>query len=353
MKTEKTRAPQPRDYVFVRSKKSDGTDAKAQLMRVEGLSSDGSEVRGRLEKDPHIKSIEVIVPIHDVLLNVGRKPHPGKVHGYDLKKLYRRTEQQDDFGDVHFFTNVSEDHKEKLWSGLERSAKRLRSNGLDFLLTAPWVLEILPKQGKYAGMFIGSKNPEERPSRIHISAEQSTLEGASIGNYTYVMLHEIGHLYHLQFLRKAFPELNAKWIELFTETIGPKKVDGDTASDIGKRLLASGGFKNFLPDASEDDIEALKLIRRWLSDVKRVSASDVSELLAVGTPEAKQAFKSVWPRVDIHSKSLKPLVTEYACKNYRELFAEAFAFYLLGKELPKRVQALMEESIGKARSFKN
>lgn len=320
--------------------------SKLVLFKVTGSSGDSDEIHGRVERTPHIKEVSVSASPKDIVINLGKKPFPGKVYGYDLSRLYLGSREHSAFGDIHFFTRPEEKSVDSLWNALDNVAERLRKNGLSKLLELPCVYEVVPKHGKYAGMYHHPKDVEKTPGRVSISVGQEVLEAASIGNYTYVMAHEIGHLAHFQCLAD-YPKLNAQWVEMFSRTIGPSKVSGERCYEIGKTLLANPemGLKGFSAEADDETKADLKLILKWLREIKNVKSKEIDLLLQADSKTAIKTFKATWPTVDILSKGLKPSVTEYATVSWRELFAEAFAFYVCGKKLPMEVTELMEKSL--------
>ena len=338
----------------VSDKDSEGKDKgapKRVLFKVTGSSSDGKEVHGRLEKCPHIQELTVEAHRKDIILNLGKYPKPGKVYGFDLAQLYLGSKEHKAFGELHFFTNPEEKAVASLWSALDNVHDKLRKHGLSGLLELPCTFEVVPKHGKYAGVYMHSKNLDKVPSRLKISVGDDVLETASIGNYTYIMAHELGHLAHFQCLAD-YPKLNAQWVELFSSTIAPSYVEAERCMEIGKTLLANTemGLRGFQSEADEETRSDLKLILKWLKEMKGVTSKEVDLLLQADTKSATKAFKAIWPQIDILSKGLRPVITEYATVNYRETFAESFAFYLCNKKLPERVTELIEKSFSLARN---
>lgn len=344
------------DYCIaeVANRDSDGKDKgpkKMVLMKVTGHSKDGLEVIGRVEHLPHIKEVTVTPRTKDVVLRLGKYPKPGKVYGFDLGSLLIGSKEHPTFGELHFFTNPDEKSVDSLWNALDNVSEKLKKNGLLKVFELPCVYEVTPKHGKYAGKYIHPANIEKSPGRIQISVGEDVLENASIGNYTYVLAHEIGHLVHFQCLAE-YPKLNAQWVELFSSTIGPRVVDSERCMELGKTVMSNVelGLKGFFSESDEDTKAELKLILKWIKEVKGITSKELDLLLQAETKSATKAFKAAWPVVDVVSKSLQPIITEYATQNFRETFAEAFAFYLCGKKLPEHVKELTEKSLSLIRN---
>lgn len=339
-------------YVVAQVTEEDGSRKKPQLLKVMSLSPDTLTVIGRLEKDPHLSDSTIEVKETDLLVDLGKKPQPGKVYGYDLAKLFRTTKEHDAFGDVHFFTTPDEKNLASFWRGLDRSALCFKKNGLSFLVSkANFVLEVVPKHGKYAGMYIHSGNPEKKLPRIQLSVGDDTLATASVSSYTYVVLHEFAHMLDFQFLSE-YPEINSSWLTVYATSIGPRTVSKERTQELLKALVKSGeSLKGFYADLDEDGRSDFKLIIKWIREIKNVTPNDLSTLLTSRSDAALAVLDATWPSSIVRSKKLQPIVTEYACKSRRELFAESVSLYLLGKELPSKVRSLVEKSLSQARGF--
>lgn len=332
----------------VAKKDADGNEKgprKLTLMKVTGFSGGGDEVIGRVENLPHIKEVQISVPPKNIVLGLGKRPRAGKVYGFDVSQLYLGSREHDTFGDLHFFTRPEDQAVNALWSALDSVHDRLKKHGLTRLLDLPCVYEVVPKSGKYAGKYIHSGDIEKTPGRIQVSVGEEVLEAASLGNYTYVMAHELGHLAHFQCLAD-YPKLNAKWIELYATTIKPRVIEAERCVDLGKMVMANPetGLKGFYSEADDETKSEIKLILKWIKEVKGVTVRELDLLLQADSKSASKAFKASWPQVDVVSKDLKPVISDYACKNWRETFSEAFAFYLCGKKLPDPVVELVESS---------
>lgn len=337
------------DYCVAEVANEEGK-AKRYLLKVTGFSSDGKEINSRLEDVPHIKEVGITVQSKQVILNLGRKPYPGKVYGFDLERLYLTSHEHDAFGDVHFFCRPSKEEIKKLWSSMDHVAEKLKKHGLSRVFELPCTVEVIPKNGKYAGRYIHPANLTKNPGRLQFSVGEETLKTASINSYSYVVFHELGHLIHFQAL-KDFPKLNAQWVELYSSSIGPLAVTGERSMEIGKSLLANpeAGMKGFYSEADEETRAELKLILKWVREIKNIHTKELDLLLRADSKSAIKVFKSIWPIIDVQSKALKPIISEYATKDVFECVAESFAFYMCNKKLPERVTELLEKSLGLAR----
>ncbi len=327
------------------------TKEKKVLFKVVNPETSSGKVIGLIENVPHIEKQSIEVDVKQIILNLGKDPVPGQIYGFDVGSLWRDTKQHDQFGDVHFFTTPDEKDIKSLWTSMDITVKRLKAHGLQDVLRLPCVYEVIPQKGKYAGMYRHPRN-EKVPGRIQISIGQDVLEKASIGNYTYVLTHEVGHLVHDQCLAN-YPKLNSQWVQLYLSTIAPRVVNSARCIELGADILKSsaGDLRGYISESDEDTQAELKLILKWVREMHSVTAKELNLLLGADTKSARLAFKDTWPKVDVQSKDLKPTISQYSCKSYHETFAETFAFYLADKKLPQDAKDLIEKSIGLARGY--
>lgn len=339
----------PKDYVLFR-----GTpDSPIHLMRVTAVK--GDSIHGRLEKDPHIKPTPIELKEDQVVLNLGKRPVSGRVYGHDLSFLYRRTKEVGPYGSVHLFTDVTEETWDKFLEGAREVYKKLKSNRLDFLLSEDLVWQVVSREtsGKWAGWFQSAKLNKEgelkSPPRISITLDENTLMESSLASYAYVIAHELGHHLHFSYL-KSHPKNDRQWMSVFTETVTPKPVHAEKVVELLEGFVSSRSSpSSFMGSLEDEDREAFRHI---LKEINRTSHLSPRELEALCQNEDTEAIiKRVWPRRTVLAK-LSPMISEYSLKNYHELFAETFAFWLLGRKIPERLKELMEQSVSLCRMSK-
>jgi len=335
------------DYVLVRTPDSSKAKIKAALVKLRGQDSNGA-LFGRLEKDPHIKATNVTFDEKDIVVNLGRNPPAGKVYGVDLTSRYRASREHDTFGQIHFFTSVEPDTFEKFWSSLDKVESRLNKLGLLGIVSQPIVYEVHPQEsiGKYSGYFQKSKDPEKNPHRLAITVSEKTLEHASLAIWPYILLHEFGHAIHLTQL-SGLDELEAEWVNYYTETVKCELVSAKDCRRLLEFLDSQTSLNDVLSMLDEEDAAKMKKVVRWIRATRGVSAREMNILLRTNCREEVQ---SLWPD-SLSGPKFEPAITQYACKNYMELFAETFAFYACNRELPKKATRLMEKSLQIARSM--
>jgi len=280
----------------------------------------------------------------DIVVVLGQQPYPGKVYGFDVGSLHRKRLTHDRFGDVHFFYKPEKQVLSDLRDSMTRVANKLNKQDLGFLLNDV-VYEVLPYHGeKYAGMYLRSKT-DKVPDRIQIRPE---IMPAS--EYDYVWYHELGHRLHLTFCRES-KKLNAQWLKLYATSIKAMTIKKDKSQQLLDLLIdgqeTPSDFKRGL---DEEDALAFKWIIRTIQQVNGLSIKDLDTLFEA---EMKEEITKVWPVRSISHKELAPIVSEYATVNFKELFAECFAFYMTKKKLPEPIIKLMEKSISYGKAHKD
>lgn len=311
------------------------TSTRNHLAKILKVNDDKLLVR--IEKDSHIKNETAEVDVSNIVATLGKNPPAGKVFGVDTSRIFRSTVVSESGLDIHFFTKVDESVKAKAVKGFDRAVSHLKKIGMDFIVHQPIVYEVLTKTGKYAGMYVGHKKADEaNPSRIQLFLNKNgDFEDAS----TYVFVHEFGHAIDHFFLRSS-KKIMAEWVNLYSRSIAPTTVLAADGLKLGKAFLTMtsvGEWKSSLEDRSHAN-----LITRYIKQVHGVTPQDLNVLIDA---EDYTAIKALWPRCDLHSHDLKPLVSEYSTVSVKETIAEAFAFYATGKQLPKGVTSLVEKSI--------
>ncbi len=316
-----------------------GSDKRTVLFKAESMSK--GVVTGTVQKDAHIKdkNFQAEIPIKDLVVNLGSDPHPGKVHGHDVSSLYKGRRTHADFGPLYWFYDAEKEVRDAVDRGFDKAYKSLKAQRLGFVvqpLSCIW--EIMPYNGeKWAGMYKRSSNVDKNPHRFQVRPEimPST-------EYPYVIHHEVGHHIHYEFLMDS-KKLNAGWIKAFNTSIVVRSIKKEQSEKLLNEMLGQGDVPSaFKSTLDEDNAAAFKLI---LSYISREHSVTVKELDVLFEAEYFDEIKGVWPIRGVPKKDLEPIVSEYATKNYRELFAESFAFRMTGKKLPQAIEKLLDKSL--------
>ncbi len=331
----------PEDLVFVNLP---GKSERNLLIRAASIQ--GDLLIGSVEEHRHITARTIEVPLSSVILNVGSDPVPGRVYGYDLSYLFRRFRSIPALGEVAFFCKVTKEEVAQLKSAATELHKKLERAKLDFILDDPVVYEVVSKEyaGKWAGMYSRSKK-EDMPHKIQVTLDKSRLETSSISNYEYVLAHEMGHHLHFHYV-KAHSPADAAWIRAYQETVRPLEVDTKVVRLFLDQLLHERSVRALLAETEEDLQPQLKRVLREVKSSSGLGPRELDRLLEVHKDDD---LAKCWPKSGLMLSEKHPSVTEYALKNYNELFAESFAFHILGRALPKKLTKLIESSLSLAR----
>lgn len=327
----------PGQYVVCKRK-----DEKAFLAKISKLRDDGT-VFVVPEKDLQYGSNTVDVLKKEIKVLLGSNPLPGRVHGFDLNNLYRKTIEHDFWGNIHFFIKPDEQTMKVLKKGLDSSAKIVKKLGLEMYANA-FETEIRAKSGKYAGMY--KHGGKEKPNKVWYAPEFAHGVHAVM---EYVILHEFGHVVRWNGIKSN--KLRNKWIRLYQKTIQqvqvPSKDLSAILSDIAGEDEGQVSFNSALNNAMSDRHPRFKkAILQWLKETHKIGPK---ELEIMWRSNNVRDISQYWPDHLIDTHDLKPKVTEYATKNVEELFAEVFAFYAQGMKLPEVCVSLMEESLSRAK----
>lgn len=328
-----------------------GSDKKTLLIKVEGITK--GVAHGPIQKDAHVKDKMSIgeIPVGNLLINLGKDPRAGKVYGHDVGNLYRGKRVHPDFGTLYYMYAPEKSLRDDFDKALTRAYKTLKQADLDFIVqTNTTIWEIQPfTGGKYAGMYKRSSNVEKNPHRIQLKPEakpeEATEENAKAA-WPYYIYHELGHHFHSEFMTGK--KLNAQWVKLYNASIRVTDVPSEECEAMLNDLLS----QEDVPSAFKANLDEEKtaFYQNILKFIKREHGVSVKELDILFEADYKDEIRGVWPVNGLTKKDLEPLVSEYGLVNYRELLADSFAFYLMGKKLPKQVQALMEKSISYAKA---
>lgn len=307
----------------------------------------GNIVSGYIEKNSHIPKQRKLFEIatKDIALDLGPKPYPGSVHKFDTSHLYTGHKKiHDFFGELHFFYVPEKETGKVLMQAFDKAAAILQKAKMPAPEHTVW--EINPKEmkGKWAGFYAHSKNYLKMPHRLSIKPESMP---TVISEFVYVILHEYAHWLHANCIRRV--KVNAAWIRLFNTSIKPQTID----KEMSKRLLESliGGQErptDFRGQLEEEERNAFNWIVR---NIGQDHAVGIKELNLLFEADDMDSIKDLWPKRSLNKKELAPIVTEYATKNYHELFAEAFAYIMMkrklpdGKAMPQGIINLMDKTL--------
>lgn len=310
---------------------------KTQLLKVSMV--EGEEFLGVIAKNSHIPELKKSVeyPLKSIVVDLGKKPAPGKVYNQDLNKLYVGKKGVEHFGEFYFFYKPSKETFGNLRKASRIVAKRLKKLGLYNVLSNNIYWEVEPATGqKYAGMYKLTANKDYVLHQISIRPEVMAPT-----DYPYVLCHELGHLLHFNYLAQN-TELEAKWIDAYNKSVKRLSVSKEDLQGI-LTILMEGEIRpsRLRTELDEEQRQKYQLILKQIRGSHKLSPRDLDVLFTSGL---RQTLNDIWPKA-IPNYEPQPILTDYAMVNYKELIAESFAFYLTGKDIPKALRQLVERSI--------
>jgi hypothetical protein len=282
----------------------------------------GSILEGYKEHFAHLPKHRKLfeVPTKDVAVDLGPSPYPGTVFKFDTSHLYSgRKIVHEFFGDIYFFYKPQKEVGQTLMKAFDKAAEILQRYRCPAPENTVW--EVNPKEmkGKWAGFFKSSKYLDKMPDRFSIKPESVPI---TLMTLVYVIIHEYGHWFHHHLMKS--PKVNATWIKVFNTSIKPQTIDKETSKRLLDSLLAGEERpSDFKGQLEEDDRNAFNWILRTISQDHAVGIRELSILFDANQLDE---ISSLWPKRTLNKKDLQPVVSEYACKSYSELWAESMAF---------------------------
>ncbi len=328
-------------YVIARARGKDSVSVF--LGRVDTVSK--GIVYGVKEKDSHIPSKRVAfeVPLKDVLVDLGKDPHPGSVYGQEVTSRYVGHKYHDYFGRLNFLYKPEKEVSNKLLNAFDYAQKILEKARLPVPDNSVWEIRSKDVKGKWAGYYKRSSSPEKDPHRFSIRPEAMPLSSMSM---TYVILHEFAHHIHAEYVTGA--KINAAWVRVFNTSIKMQTIRKEQAQNLLELLLAGeerpSDFKRGL---DEEQLNAFNWIVRT---IKTDHALSIKELDLLFEANFRDDIQALWPKVTLNKKNLQPVLSEYATVSFRELFAETFAYHFTKQKVPEKLVELLDKSLSFARA---
>jgi len=302
-------------------------------------------VYGVHERDSHVNNLRsgFEISVKDVVLDLGKEPHPGTVYGQEVTSRFVGRKHHDYFGPINFLYKPTPEVSRKLMESFDYAAEILQKARISPPTNSVWEIRSAQIKTKWAGFYKRSKSPEKNPHRFSIRPESvpvSTIELA------YVILHEIGHHVHAEYL--TGPKIQAHWVRVFNTSIKLQTIKKEQSQALLDLLLdGEEPPSDFKTGLDEDQRNAFNWIIRTIKADHSLSIKELDLLFNAGY---KDDLSSVWPKVTLNKKDLSPVLSEYATVSYHELFAEAFAFALSKRKMPENLVKLLDKSLSVARA---
>lgn len=323
----------PKDFIIAL------VNTKPTLLKVTESSND--KVTCFKEASRFYKKEQQIVSPEDILVNLGADPYAGMVYGNDTSFIYRGKIDIEHWGRIAFFKRYPSPVIEGLKKAFAEAYEVVKQYELEAFIPDTLIWKIVSTNKRYSGCYAVPKDPKI-PLTITLNMENIPEEDAK-----YVILHEFFH--HVHHLMEENSSVNMQWLKLYSLSIHKEDISLDDLQFLWGYL--EGDKQNEDHERSprklskalapEDKPKYLAVLR-WIKQVRGVSPK---ELDLAWLCEDYEFVENLWPSSPISCKDIQPLISDYACKSFKETFAEGMSYYVLGKSLPKCVKILCEKTL--------
>lgn len=271
-----------------------------------------------------------------LIANLGKDPAPGKAYGVDVQPHFG--DYKTPMGQMHVYRKMTDSEKDSVNIAIKKMHKKVSEAGLSKVF--PFTrLEILNAKGKWAGSYtisFKSGTPEDMV-RLHPKILDDQIYNQ------YIFAHEIGHGIWYKFVPE---KIRAEWLEVYNNMTKVSKAKKSEMEDLCTSLVSSQqSVREFQRDIEEDEAALFKEALAYLKKHHKLSPEDVNVLLN----QNSKMLASIWP-TSASISSVSSLMGEYATVSVQEMFAEAFAYFMTGKDLQKTVRKLLEKTLKAAQA---
>ncbi len=285
-----------------------------------------------LEKGVENDETSKTVPFEDseVCANFGQSVPVGQtVFGIKLNP-YEFTLSNKNWGDIHFYRKLDGKHDTK---GFDRMLTTCWAKLHEIKATgfAPLTMKIFAPKGKKVGMYKRAKKGDE----LHLMPPDFKDREFC----AYLLMHEAAHGV---WFTQVPQDIQVLWIDSYHSRIKIHKADKKKLKRLAKDAAnCAEGIGSFIKN--ECDGEDVEIMKECVAYVKRVHKITQRQLELYIQQNGTDSILKFWPKSTDIGKPV-PDITEYAMESYEEFFAEAFAFYMTGKKLPKDVKKLLKKT---------
>lgn len=282
--------------------------------------------RGVLENTMMLDEPETITyEPEQVVCNLGKNPKPD-TYGKVKVRPYIKTIESKRFGPIHVCTKVDKKGLTALSKAMHFVADWYEKHATLAFLPLHAVY-LYPTHGKYAGMYYAKSKGVDITDEIHLFPK--TFEDVDYNKY--VIAHEFAHgLFH----RCVPKDIRTRWLRLYQKRLKLSKVKQKQLEDLWESVSAyDGGLSAYKKEIADDqDSLILKEVLGYFRRNHRMSEQDMDMMLT----HDSESLQELWPSAAVLTEE-RPDISEYSLKNYHEFFAEAIAYHISGKKVPKDV----------------
>lgn len=236
-------------------------------------------------------------------------------------------------GKVVYRRELTDLDKKAFTSAMKRTYKAMRDQRLDIFPIGK--ITLLPKKGRYAGMYYYRRKGDEVFDSIELHPD--SFEDRKYNEY--ILYHEYAHAI---WYKKLEQHVRAKWVKAFQKRIEPELHKQRSMEAMLKELMeAQVLVQDF---RKELDDEGKALFKEVLSHYKRYHRLDPKAMNLLLTEDSNK-FAELWPTRMTTIKNVKHDISEYASTSTEEFFAEAFAYHMTGRTLPKDITKLLNYTV--------
>jgi hypothetical protein len=295
-----------------------------------------TDVHGTNEKGlPYSEDQQFDVPKKHVIAVLGTRPHFGTAYGCRVEPFFRTIEHEA-WGSIHLFRKMEKEDKLLLRKALGSTHSKLKREGLTGFL--PLDLEIRNAKGRYAGMYKFTGKADVRDKMLlHPKVWNDPDQPLP-----FLIFHEAGHgvWYRLMSVKQK-----ARWIAMYHSYLKISDCDPATVKTLRDDFCGQSGehasdFRGQLD--SEEVAPIFDLCIDHITSYHGLSVRNIDNLIDA---DDGAVLKAMWPTIKVLKTDYEYPITEYAMTKPEEFFAEAFAFAMVGKLVPKRIAALMSSTL--------
>lgn len=317
------------DYVVVRHRK------KPTLCLVLNDKSRRAVIEKTLRTD---EPEHITYEMEDVLCNLGQDPQHGKIYGIDVMP-YRRTIESSKFGPILLFRDVPKKELKALNKAMKSVYAEFEKQASVAFLPL-YQIHLLPKKGKYAGSYTAKVKGGDVFDTIKLHPD--TFADPIYNEY--LIAHEFAHGLWYRCVSQA---LRVKWMNLYQKRLKLSTINSKHLEELCSEIVRyDGGIRDYMKEvAEEDEKSVIKEVLTYFKRYHSMAAPDVDLMLAHDSGK----LADMWPTRAMLSES-RPDISQYAMTKVEEFFAEAVAYHMTGKMLPKDVKKGLDRTFKSCKS---